>query len=248
MPERVTDSPSSYFRKFVKSWNKGRLSSKYYRGTGVSQEAASASTSYKWGFAERVSEKDIKAAREVVRDATNASMPSSSRPVQGPTLPESSAGPSSSDKQWDRELLEEKQQRERQASRKRARVEENDRIEDAIGPRDVGREKVLENKKARRENDRSFRDKDNEPDVDVDALMAGDSFQARWVLCCRLRSTTDSVGRLAQRDAARKRFEQKRGGDREAKEQANRERVDALKAKDQETMAMLQALAKQRYG
>jgi hypothetical protein len=58
-------------------------------------------------------------------------------------------------------------------------VEENDRIEDAIGPREVGRERLQENKKARRENDRSFRDKDNEPDVDVDALMAGDSFQAR---------------------------------------------------------------------
>lgn len=77
--------------------------------------------------------------------------------------------------------MQEKQQREQKASRKRARAEENERIEDAIGPREVGRERLQENKKARRENDRSFRDKDNEPDIDVDTLMEGDSFKARWV-------------------------------------------------------------------
>lgn len=166
----------------MKSWNKGRLSRKYYEGSGVSQQTALASTSYKWAFAssDRVSEKDIQGARNAVRDATNGSLPSSGRPIQGPTLPDSlTAGPSTSDKQWEREMLEEKRHRDQKASRKRARVEENDRIEDAIGPREVGRERLQENKKARRENDRSFRDKDNEPDVDVDALMAGDSFQAR---------------------------------------------------------------------
>ncbi|KIM31699.1 hypothetical protein M408DRAFT_317970 [Serendipita vermifera MAFF 305830] len=227
------DKARSYFRKFVKSWNKGRLSSKYYQG--AVQETASSSTSYKWAFAssDRVSEKEIRGARDAVRDATSRSMPSSDRPVQGPSLPGSSAAAqSASDKQWERETLEEKQERERRASRKRARMDEEDRIEDAIGPREVGRERLQENKRARRENDRSFREKDNEPDIDADSLMGGDSFQAR----------------LAQRDAAKKRFEEKRNHDRESREQANRERVDALKQKDKATMEMFKALAKERFG
>ena len=173
----------SYFRKFVKNWNRGRLPSKYYQDTVASQQTASASTSYKWAFAsgDRVSEKDIKGTREAVRTATNGPFPSSSRPVQGPALPASSAaaGPSLSDRQWEREMEEEKQQRDQRASRKRAREEYNDRVEDAIGPRELGRERLQENKKARRENDRAFRDKDYEPDIDADALMGGDSFQAR---------------------------------------------------------------------
>jgi hypothetical protein len=158
------------------------------------------------------------------------------------------AGTSTSDKQLEREILEEKQQREQKASRKRARAEENDRIEDAIGPREVGRERLQENKKARRENDRSFRDKDNEPDIDVDALMAGDSFHARSVLGVLGCTGTKFAGRLAQRDAARKRFEEKRSGDKDAKEQASRDRAAALKQKDQATMDMFKALAKERFG
>ncbi|KAG8823040.1 hypothetical protein FRC18_010835 [Serendipita sp. 400] len=173
----------SYFRKFVKSWNKGRLSSKYYDGIGAVQDTAAASTSYRWAFvsSDKVSEKDIKGARELVREATNGTMESSSRPVQGPTLPPMTHGPnpSASDRQYDREEEEERMRRERLMGRKRARAEENERIEDAVGPREVGRERIQENKRARRENDRAFREKDAEPDIDADALMGGgDSFRA----------------------------------------------------------------------
>lgn len=68
---------------------------------------------------------------------------------------------------------------ERRLSKKRARQEDADRIEDTIGPKPVGREGIQEKKRARRENDRSFREKDNDLDIDADALMGGDSFQAR---------------------------------------------------------------------
>ena len=59
---------------------------------------------------------------------------------------------------------------------------------------------------------------------------------------------TKPAGRLAQRDAARKRFDEKRHGDKEAKEQASRDRAAALKQKDQATMDMFKALAKERFG
>jgi len=59
---------------------------------------------------------------------------------------------------------------------------------------------------------------------------------------------TKPTARLAQRDAARKRFEEKRRADRETKEQASRERVAALKQRDQATMEMFKTLAKERFG
>ncbi|PVF93807.1 hypothetical protein CPB86DRAFT_766937 [Serendipita vermifera] len=229
----------SYFRKFVKSWNKGRLADKYYSDSDASKgDVASTSTSYKWAFAsgDRVSEKDIRGAREAVKEATNNSISSGARPVQGPSLPDqagSRTGMNESDQQYEKELEEERQKRERQGARKRAREEENDRIEDAIGPREVGRERTQEKKRARRENDRAYRDKDNEPDLDADSLMGGDdSFKAR----------------IAQRDAARKRFDDKRRSEREAKEQATRDRAEAIRQKDKATMDMFKALAKERFG
>lgn len=48
-----------------------------------------------------------------------------------------------------------------------------------VGPKAVGREGMQEKKRARRDNDRAFREKDAEPDIDADSLMGGDSFQAR---------------------------------------------------------------------
>lgn len=150
------------------------------------EKTAASSTAYKWAFVsgDRVSEKDIRGARDAVKEATNAAMPASSRPVQGPALPDTADGPSKSavDRQYDRELLEERQQRERQGSRKRARQEEADRIEDMVGPKAVGREGMQEKKRARRENDRAFREKDTELDIDADDLMGGDSFKARQVM------------------------------------------------------------------
>ena len=49
---------------------------------------------------------------------------------------------------------------------------------------------------------------------------------------------------MARRDAARKRFEDKR----EEKMYATRERTDALRAKDKATMDMFMQMAKAKYG
>ena len=239
----------------MKNWNKGKLSDKYYQhdGAHTSQETASASTSYRWAFAsgDKVSDKDIRGAREAVKEATNGTMTLPSRPVHGPSLPGSNdrtgAG---SDTQYEKELMEDRKRVEGIMSRKRAREEENDRLEDLVGPRAVGREKMQENKKARRENDRAFREKDAEPDIDADTLMGGDSFQARYVFVYSYGVSLDGSlhGRLAQRDAARKRFDEKRGGDREAREAATRERTSAIREKEKATMDMFKALAKERFG
>jgi adenylate kinase family enzyme len=55
-----------------------------------------------------------------------------------------------------------------------------------------------------------------------------------------------SISRIAKRDAAKKRFEQKSGKDDKAA--VVRERANVYKEKESATMAMFQKLAKERFG
>ncbi|KAI3619468.1 splicing arginine serine-rich 12 [Moniliophthora roreri] len=233
---RMLNSQHSYFRKFVKAWNRGKLSKSLYAGIDSSSIPATSTTSYKWSFASKSSRADeeaLKHARESVGAAThNRSEPSYSSSgskagsgrMQGPTLP------SAADMQLARETAAELAEEERRYKRKRDRKDEKDRIEDIVGPKEVGKEGMLEKKRARRENDRAFREKGDEGlEADESTLMGGgDSFQAH----------------IARRDATKKRHEHAR----EDKANTMRERANALKEKESATMAMFQQLAKQRFG
>jgi hypothetical protein len=153
-----------------------------------SKQSATSQTAYKWGFASKRTKADeeaLKSARAEVGVATYGvdSRPpnageSSSKRVQGPALP------SQADRILAREAEEEKVVAERAYQRKHDKAEARDRIEDMVGPREVGRERMLEKKRERREGDRAFREKGDEGlDVDEKTLMGGgDSFKAQWVL------------------------------------------------------------------
>lgn len=54
--------------------------------------------------------------------------------------------------------------------------------------------------------------------------------------------------RLAQRDAARARFEAKTREERGARTQERSERVEQIKERDRKTMEMFRQMAKERYG
>ncbi|KAI5121855.1 hypothetical protein M0805_003288 [Coniferiporia weirii] len=240
----------SYFHKFVKAWNRCKLSGtdKYYTGTGTTPQPAAAQTAYRWSFASkrtRAEQAALDAARNAVDAATRSasldddnnipgasSVPARAGPsgrVIGPTLP------SASDRVLMREVHEETRSTERLFERKRTREEDKERIEDLVGPKESGREGMLEKKRMRREADRSLRDAKDDTlgEYDESTLMGGgDSFQAR----------------IAQRDAARKRFEEKRGSSREDKVSAVRERHEAIRAKDSATMEMFKKMAKERFG
>ncbi|KAH7060941.1 hypothetical protein BKA62DRAFT_424946 [Auriculariales sp. MPI-PUGE-AT-0066] len=245
MDELSTDKARKYFKKFVKAWNRGELASRLYSGVD-SDTVRSHQTGYKWSFVEREGGKAdrdaMKRVREAVASDSHGPSPSSSSStrVLGPALPPGTAGrmqgpsmPSASDLQSAREDAAELDGRDRQSSRKRARQEERDRVEDAVGPREVGREAMLANKRAKRDADRSFRNaKEDGDEVDADTLMGGDSFQAA----------------LAKRDAAKSRYADKAGSAREERDMANRERRDALREKDRATMDMFKAMAKERFG
>ncbi|KAG9222135.1 hypothetical protein CCMSSC00406_0009586 [Pleurotus cornucopiae] len=220
----------SYFRKFVKAWNKGKLSKSLYAGADPASVAAN-QTSYKWSFASKQTRNDaaaLDAARHEIAAATHgrdaAASASGSGKLQGPTLP------SSSDLALARELEAENRDEERKHKRKRDKMEAKDRIEDMVGPKEVGREGMLEKKRAKRDNDRAFREKGEDGlEADETTLMGGgDSFRAA----------------IAKRDANKDRYKQKNA----EKAYEMRERASHFKEKEKATMDMFQQLAKQRFG
>ncbi|KAI0053381.1 hypothetical protein FA95DRAFT_1568687 [Auriscalpium vulgare] len=224
-----------YFHKFVKEWNRGKLQKSLYAGVDPSTQSATANTKYKWSFASKRSKDDTKAleaARAEVGAATYGGGPSSrSGPsasgggrVQGPTLP------SAADRVLAREAAEEYDAAERTYKRKKDRMEAKDRVEDMVGPREVGRERMLEKKREKRESDRTFRERGDEGlEADEGTLMGGgDSFKMQ----------------IARRDAAKARFEQKKA----ERNPESQERVSAIRAKDKATMDMFMQMAKNKFG
>jgi hypothetical protein len=126
----------------------------------------------------------LAAARSDIRSSTNdlpagsssASVSAAtSRRAVGPTLP------SASDLTLARELVVDQAVTDRKSDRKRQRAEEKERVEEMVGPKPLGREGQLEAKRAKRENDKEFRDAkdDGFSAVDEKTLMGeSNSFQA----------------------------------------------------------------------
>jgi len=231
------DKARRYFHKFVKEWNRGKLNKSLYAGVDPSKQSATSQTAYKWDFASKrtkaendalqVTRTEVGAATYGVGNADGPSMTSGddrSKRVQGPTLP------SRADHILAREAAEEQAAAERVYQRKRDKAEARERIEDMVGPREVGRERMLEKKRERREGDRAFREKGDEGlEMDEGTLMGGgDSFKAQ----------------IARRDAARA----KRGAAREDRMSASQERAAAIREKDKATMDMFMQMAKQKFG
>ncbi|KAI0673898.1 hypothetical protein C8Q78DRAFT_1019759 [Trametes maxima] len=179
------DRARKYFRKFVKAWNRGKLSKTLYAGVDRSS-AMNSQTGYKWSFTSKTSRAEndaMRAAREEIDNATwnrNAQSTGglSSGRVIGPSMP------SASDRILAQETADEYRAAERDHQRKRDRREAKERIEDLVGPKEMGRAGQLEKKKVQREANRAYRDKGDEGlEVDDATLMGGgDSFQAQSVL------------------------------------------------------------------
>jgi hypothetical protein len=181
-----------------------------YAGVDPSKQTATSQTAYKWAFASKrtkVENDALQAARAEVGAATYgasngpSTMPTNDRSkrVQGPTLP------TQADRILTQEAAEEQAAAEREYQRKRDRAEARERLEDTVGPREVGRERMLEKKRERREGDRAFRERgDQGLEMDEGTLMGGgDSFKAQWVfqLHCSPPPLTVSTTQIHKRDA-----------------------------------------------
>jgi hypothetical protein len=166
----------------------------YYDGINSASIPATINTAYKWSFASKKNRADdnaLRIAREEVGAATYGQEPlappvapheegPSSRPggrIQGPAMPPGF------DLTLAREQAAEHREEERTYKRKRDKMDTNDRIEEMVGPKAVGREGMLEKKKLKRENDRDFREKGGDEGLEIDekSLMGGgDSFKAQY--------------------------------------------------------------------
>lgn len=158
-----------------------------YHDAAAMAGSATNQTAYKWSFASKASSADVnalRAAREEVDSATyrasgnnNGHDRGTSGRVIGPALP------SASDLVLAREAQSEQQASERDFKRKRDRTEAKERLEDVVGPKEVGREGMLEKKRARRENDRAFRERgeDGYEANESTLLGCGDSFKDQYV-------------------------------------------------------------------
>lgn len=144
-------------------------------------------TSYKWSFSDNSSALENEQRRKIreavgsdtyglTPAATSGSDTPKSKRIIGPSLP------SGSDRQLIREEAEDTAHTERHIKRKREKMEDKERLEDVLGPREVGKERMLEVKRAKRESDSAYREKKEDGGIEVsdDVLMgSGDSFKER---------------------------------------------------------------------
>jgi len=230
MDELSSERSRRYFRKFVKAWNRGKLSKSIYQG--AIEKAPT--TGYKWNFASKTSRADSDAIRAVREESSRlggtSSGASNSKPrVLGPSLP------SHADRVLAEEEAEERGAAELQRKRKRERMEDKDRLEDVIGPKEIGKAGMLEKKRAKRENDKAFREKGDDGFVEADdrTLMGGgDSFRER----------------IAQRDANRLKWQEKKAAERGERVAEIQERQQAMRDKERATMDAFMKMAKERFG
>ena len=169
-------APFSHLRRALIFRNTRSLESIYQ---GAIEKAPT--TGYKWNFASKTSQADsdaIRAVREEVQSSRlrEVSSSSNSKRVLGPTLP------SHADRVFAEEEAEERHVAELRRKRKRERAEDKDRLEDMVGPKEIGKAGMLEKKRAKRESDKTFRERGDDGFVEADdnSLMgSGDSFKDR---------------------------------------------------------------------
>jgi hypothetical protein len=151
---------------------------------------SSQQTAYKWSFASnrsRVNEDELRRVRESVGGDTYGPSASTSQVSKGPGRMQGPTLPSTADLQLAREDATSYANMTHLAKRKRERGEDKERVEDLVGPKEVGREGMLEKKRLKREGDRAIRDakEDGGLEVSEDVLMGGgSSFKERYASTC----------------------------------------------------------------
>ncbi|KAJ3091994.1 hypothetical protein HK102_011767 [Quaeritorhiza haematococci] len=234
----------SQFSKFVRRWNKGKLSEKYYKGEVYDTGApAQTRTRHKWSF-KNLNSEEVERAKDSVDSMTQSSRGfdgpfGHSRKMNddvGPSLPrdrdsDRRSGPSGPSKSF-RDPADEED--ERMYRRKLERKERKDFIKhkelvlEELVPKETGRDAMIEKKKMRRA--MVNQEKDYDVEVDESTLLGGDTYEAR----------------IAARERAQKRRVEMKERVVQEKAATMQNKVAAYRAKEQATMDMLRALAAQR--
>ncbi|KAJ3054172.1 hypothetical protein HK097_002494 [Rhizophlyctis rosea] len=223
----------SYFKKFVRRWNKARLSSKYYKKMLASEIPAAEKSGFKWKF-KNTSEADLDNARDSIYSATHSTeLLAPRRPArapQGPSMPPTRAPAGPSKLPEDEDMDEEDRKRYARALAKKAHKSDrqtHELILEELVPKSTGREAMLEKRRAQNAYHKAERDVD--PEIAESDLMGGDDFRSR----------------VAAERKAKERWEQRKGIDREAQAAGMADKVQAYRAKEEATLAMFRQMAGQ---
>ncbi|KAJ1660944.1 hypothetical protein IWQ61_000205 [Dispira simplex] len=149
-----------YFAKFVKAWNRGELSERYYRGIRSSELTSKVKTRHQWDFTKHVNDQD----RERIRDTMEEL---SFKPTQRTSLEQniSSFAPNhyrqANADPHERTLAHEEAQKRRQSQERherRKRCERETEILDELAPKETGslaKEKAWEDQRQERRRQRT---------------------------------------------------------------------------------------------
>ncbi|KAJ3004752.1 hypothetical protein HKX48_001065 [Thoreauomyces humboldtii] len=225
------DDARSYFDKFAKRWNRGKLERRYYDGIATSDVPASERTRHQWKF-KNLDEGEMTAAQDSVHAMTQSSI-HLARPMtreeikRGPQL----RNPLDQDAELDRR---EKDRLARRLDNKKARAHHEMVLEELV-PKATGREAQLEKKRAGNQNRHDRQDHDFEmPDADL--MGSGPS------------GPSGEPASLAAYKQGQERRNERRNVVQGEKALAMAGKVAAYQAKEDQTLAMFRQMAQNRFG
>ncbi|KAH9818825.1 hypothetical protein DFH28DRAFT_1080677 [Melampsora americana] len=230
------DKARTYFAKFARHWNRGKLGSKYYELPIHLRASTTSSSSHTWSFQERSTlerEKAQNARHEAVSGPLNPA-PMAQKPLIGPARPPqtSLASTSTSNLQHgieeDPQLSTSQYQKRTEAKRKR-----NEEREEERSNRATGKDRLLEKKREKREGNINYqREQEDRTAVDLDdRAMFG----------------TDSSFQAAVRERDRAAARRNKSNFKQEKQMIQNQKIAVMKSKEDDTMAMLKALADSKF-
>ncbi|SCV72942.1 BQ2448_6867 [Microbotryum intermedium] len=242
-----SDDARRYFRKFIKKWNRGLLPAKFYQGISSASLPTTVSSSHSWSFS-KATQRELDDASYIRKsiDTGNKPLPStsSSRSVVGPTMLSTTWGPTMPPSRLDalrssREIETNERERSKALEKVERKKAARDAREEAKDGRATGRERQLEKKREFGDIRREIKEgrepgmvEMNEEDLGLVGPGGGGSFAAA----------------VAARDQGRNKYQGKKISIREEKQAEMQDKLQAMRSKEDQTMALLKQMAAERFG
>ncbi|KAJ1964473.1 hypothetical protein IWQ62_002921, partial [Dispira parvispora] len=168
-----------YFAKFVKAWNRGELSERYYHGIRSSELTSKVKTRHQWGFIKHVNDEDRERIRDTVEELTfkptqRTSLERNTSLVAPNTYRQSSRDP------HERTLVREEEKKQRQFQERHERRKRRERetvVLDELAPKETGRDAAIAKRKALA----AYRHAEKNMDVELgdDEILGDDDYHSR---------------------------------------------------------------------
>ncbi|GAC92857.1 hypothetical protein PHSY_000414 [Pseudozyma hubeiensis SY62] len=251
LDEISSASARRYFDRFVRRWNAGRLDDPYYSGTIRSLDSSAGKTRHKWSFTTHQGYASEKAKLELMKDSIDTLTNGDSRGAREARDAErrtkrshntedsergSQARPSTvAQRQFDREHQRDLDRISSSQDRKRLRQDAADMAEEQEG-KSTGRERTMEKRREINADKRAFAESRRPDGLELDDRDIYDDERKAG------RGDEDA------RNRGRSKREQARQERLEERKEELQGRVDEMKRKEDKTMDMFKAMARERFG